>query len=332
VSLSSKAVHSLTLVSVLSASIAASAKPHIHISTPHVSIPHVNIGSVSLTPIGIVPTVALKPVEKTGNAAINATLATVGSGLSVAAKTVQAGTSPAFQVAGVIGGKESLGDAAKTIVTGPGVVIASVGEAVSETNAAVIDVPVVAAQSIGGDVGKTVMTIATGPTRLTVEFAATGVIEAGGILQGQSPDMLIAQPFAAALRSAEKQYEGQAQPVPADVRARLASAYPAEVLDAARWTVGSISISVPDIVNLERKEFAGVDNAVTVGHVTVFVRDPGNDYHWWAHELQHQVQYHEWGIDQFAFKYVTSCHEVESAAENKAQQVVPVLFPMNLAC
>lgn len=96
--------------------------------------------------------------------------------------------------------------------------------------------------------------------------------------------------IAAALRAAEKQFESQAQPLPADVRAGLASAYPSDVLDAARWTVGSISISVPDLVNLERKEFAGVDNAVTVGHVTVFVRDPGNDYHWWAHELQHQVQ------------------------------------------
>ena len=121
----------VVLVSVLSASIPASAKPHIHISTPHVSIPHVNIGPVSITPIGIVPTVVLKSVEKTSNAVINATVATVGSGLSVAEKAVQAGTSPAFQVAGVIGGKESLGDAAKTILSGPGFVIASVGEAVS---------------------------------------------------------------------------------------------------------------------------------------------------------------------------------------------------------
>jgi hypothetical protein len=85
-------------------------------------------------------------------------------------------------------------------------------------------------------------------------------------------------------------------------------------------------------VNKERKVFAGVDNAVTVGHVTVFVRDPGNDYHWWAHEMQHQVQYHQWGIDQFALKYITSCHAVEADAENKAQQVMPVLIPMQLAC
>ena len=139
--------------------------------------------------------------------------------------------------------------------------------------------------------------------------------------------------IAAALRAAEKQFESQPQPLPADVRSRLASAYRSDVLDAARWTVGSISISLPlpDLVNLERKESAGVDNVVTVGHVAVCVRDPGNDYHWWAHELQNQVQYKNWGINQFAYN-ATSGHNVESDAETKAQPVVPAPIPMQLAC
>lgn len=107
------------------------------------------------------------------------------------------------------------------------------------------------------------------------------------------------------------------------VKAKLAGFYPADVLDAARWTVGSVSISVPDVTNQFRKIFQDVDNAVTVGHITVFVREPSSSYHWWAHELQHQVQYHQWGIDSFAYKYVTSCHEVESGAEDQAQKAVP---------
>ena len=37
----------------------------------------------------------------------------------------------------------------------------------------------------------------------------------------------------------------------------------ADVLDSARWTVGSISISVPDVTNQYRKLF-GEENAVTV--------------------------------------------------------------------
>jgi hypothetical protein len=248
---------------------------------------------------------------------------------------VQAGqvvTAPSVQAFGVIAGKESLGAAAGNIVKGPGVVIATVGQAVTDTNAAVTNIPIVAAQSITGNVGQTVMTIATGPTRYTVDFAATALIESGGVLQGQNPDMLLAEPLAAAIRSAEYQFASQAQPLPPEVKARLACCYPPDVLNAARWTVGSISLSVPDLVNQGRKLFEGVDNAVTVGNVTVFVTDPGSNYHWWAHEMWHQVQYSQWGIDQFALKYVTSCHTVESDAENKAQQVVPVAFPMQLAC
>ena len=145
------------------------------------------------------------------------------------------------------------------------------------------------------------------------------------------PEELLATPLAAAIRAAEKQFESTAQPLPPEVKAMFASQYPADVLNAARWTVGSISISVPDVTNQFQK-IEGMDNAVTVGHVTVFVRDPGQMYHWWAHELQHQVQYHDWGIDSFAYKYVTSCHDVESSAEDKAQQVYPVVGKVSLSC
>jgi len=305
---------------------------HIHISAPHISIPHVQIGPITLTPVGPIPTVAVKPVSNVGNAVIHAGTTVVQGGVNVAANAAQTVTAPAVQAVGVIGGKESLGAAAGRIVKGPGVVVASVGQAVTEINASTNNIPIVAAQSITGNVGQTIMTIVTGPNRLTVDFAATSAIEAGGLLQGNNPEMLIAEPLAAALRSAEYQFEAQSQPIPPDVKAKLACCYPADVLNSARWTVGSVSLSVPDVVNQDRKIFAGVDNAVTVGHITVFAIDPGTNYHWWAHEMQHQVQYGEWGIDQFAFKYVTSCHAVESEAENKAQQVVPVPIPTQLMC
>jgi hypothetical protein len=305
---------------------------HVHISTPHISVPHLNVGPIALTPIGPIPAPALKPIQNTVNAATHAVGTVVGGAATITGNAVQSATAPPLQVFGVIAGKESLGTAAGNIAKGPGVVIASVGQAVTETNAAVISVPVVAAQSIAGDAGKTVLTIVTGPTRLTVDFTATAVIQAGGILQGDNPAMLIAEPLAAALRSAEHQFESQAQPLPADVKARLSGFYPVDILNSARWTVGSVSLSVPDLINNERKLFAGVDNAVTVGHITVFETDPGNNYHWWAHEMQHHVQYANWGIDQFALHYVTFCHQVETDAETKAQQVFPQLFPTPLSC
>jgi hypothetical protein len=54
--------------------------------------------------------------------------------------------------------------------------------------------------------------------------------------------------------------------------------------------------------------------------------------HWWSHELQHQVQYSQWGIDEFAYRYVTSCHAVESDAEAKAQASIPLTTPATIAC
>jgi hypothetical protein len=318
----------MILVSIFSSSVVAWG-PHIHISTPHISVPHVTIGPIAITPGGLVPNAAIKPAENAINGTLHAATTGVNGVATVA--TTALSLSP-VQIVGVIAGKEKLSDAGKNLVKGPGVVIASVGEAVTETNAAVLNVPIVAAQDIAGNVGQTILTIGTGPERLQIDFAATAAIEAGGLMQGDSLKWSLAAPLAAAIRSAEKQFQSQSRPLPADVKVRLASAFSQDVLDNARYAIGSFSISVPDVINQVRKDFAGVDNAVTVGNITVFVRDPGNDYHWWAHELQHQVQYRQWNIDQFAYRYVTSCHEVETDAETKAQQVVPIPIPMNLAC
>ena len=318
------------LLPLLSLGTVANGGLHVHISAPHITVPHVNIGPIAITPVGPVPAVVVKPMQNVVNSTLDATTVVINRTGNIAAKAVVA--TPGAQIVGVVAGRESLGAAAGNIVKGPGVLITTVGRAVTDTNAAVTNVPIVAAQSIAGNVGQTVMTIGTGPSRLTVDFAATLAIQTGGILQGKNPEMLIAEPFAAALRSAEYQFESQAQPLPGDVKARLGCCYPPEVLNAARWTVGSISLSVPDLINQGRKIFADINNAVTVGHVTVFVTDPGSDYHWWAHEMQHHVQYANWGIDQFALHYVTFCHQVETDAETKAQQVFPQLFPTPLSC
>jgi Domain of unknown function (DUF4157) len=281
----------------------------------------VKLGPVTLTPVGPVPTPVVKPVDT----AVNKTVVPAAKAAGKAVVAVgTAAVAPQVHIIKVIAGQESLGSAAKGIVESQGAQIAAVGQAVSATNGAVNGITIVAAQSISGNVGQTVMTIVTGPDRLQVEFASTAAIEAGNITSGkEGPEELIAEPLAAGIRAAQNQFQPEAKPIPANVKKLLAPYYPADVLNAARWAVGSVSLSVPDVVNQSAKIFMGVDNAVTVGNVTVFERDPGTNYHWWAHELEHQVQYHDWGIDMFALKYVTSCHEVETQAEDKAKQAVP---------
>lgn len=250
-----------------------------------------------------------------------------------ATSVANAAIAPTVQIANVIAGKENLGDAGKNILNAQGEQFVKIGEAVSTANATANNLKVIAAQSIAGDVGKTVMTIETGTDRIQAEFATTTTIAAGKLVQGNlDPAALLTTPFAAALRAAEKQFESDAKPLPPDVRALFAGKYDDDVLNNARWAIGSVSISIPDLVN-QFEKMQQIDNAVTVGHVTVFVRDPGQDYHWWAHELQHQQQYKSWGgIDGFALKYVKSCHGVETEAENRAQEVYPVPWKVSLSC
>lgn len=303
------------------------------IDPPHVSVPSVNLGhGVSLTPAGVVPSKTVDKANDVLNKAVNAATPAANSILNAGAKTVAASVAPEKAIVNVIAGKSSLGNAAKGIADAEGAKYVAIGTAVSEANAAKDNVQVIAAESIAGNVGKTVMTIGTGADRLSVDFAAAPVIIGGETLQGKSPENFIAAPFAAALRAANYQFLPQSKPLPQNVLELLKGKYPDEVLAKARYAIGSISISVPDVVIQFQKGVYGDDFAVTVGNVSVFSQEPGQDFHWWAHEIQHQVQYKEWGIDQFAYKYVTSCHSVESEAENKAQQVVPQPAPNKVLC
>jgi Domain of unknown function (DUF4157) len=306
---------------------------------PCIKVPAVRIGGhqitppVTVTPVGVAPTVVVNKVDHTVNQTADTVKPAVAATGSAVKAVAGAAVAPQVQIVRVIAGKETLGAAGKNVVHGDGNAIASVGTAVSEANAAANQLKIVAAGDIAGDVGKTTMTIITGGDRLSVDFAATAAIEAGGIVAGKlNLEDAVAEPLAAALRSAQLQFLPQSNPIPADIKAKFAAFYPADVLNNARWTVGSVSISVPDLLNQGRKIFQNVENAVTVGNVTVFVTDPAGNLHWWAHELQHQVQYHEWGIDHFAFEYVTSCHSVETEAEQKAIAVAPIQGTISLAC
>jgi hypothetical protein len=266
------------------------------------------------------------------NKAVGAATPTANAIIQAGAKSLSSQTAPLQGLGKVIAGEASLGDAAKGIVHAEGAKYSAIGEVVSQVNASDKNIQVIAAESIGGNVGKTVMQISNGADRLNVEFAATALIAGGAILQGAPPDRVVAAPLAAALRAAEKQYFPDSKPIPEEVAAKFRGSYPSDVLANARYAIGSISISAPDLINAEQKAIFGYDNAVTVGRVTVFSKDPGNDFHWWAHELQHQVQYASWGFDEFAYQYMTSCHKVESEAEDKAQLLVPYAEPVKLQC
>ena len=283
-------------------------------------LPHIRIGGTDITPVG--------PLPASVTDAANKSAGQVGAAV--------AGTAaPALVVTNILAGKASLGDTGKSIVDSQSVLVKAVGQAVTDTNTSTTNAAVVAAESIGGKTGKTVMTIITGPNRLVVDFAATLVIQSPDLLQGKLPlerQTLVASPLAAALRSAENQYRDSSRPIPDDVKLVLARAFPRDFLDSARWGIGSISISIPDLISLEKRTFQRADYAVTVGSITIFPFDPGDNYHWWTHELQHQFQYRQRGIDRFALDYVVSCHDIENDAEVKAQEAFPIDVKVDLGC
>ena len=200
--------------------------------------------------------------------------------------------------------------------------IVDVGKTSSESNANLTDAETKALNKIAGKKAGAILSTGVGVQRIVVEFGCTGVTESGEIIKGElKPEDAIGLPLAAAIRAAEEQYLPASQPIPPAVQTRLATFIPKEVLANSRWVVGELSISIPDLVNLAVKKFQGADNAVTVNTVTVFSTDPGDNYHWWAHELWHHVQYNaSGGIDGFAKRYVTSCHAIEREAEQHAQE------------
>ena len=244
---------------------------------------------------------------------------------------VAAHVTPGIVILDAVTGKP-IAPALKSTVAAQANALQAAGVAASTATEQAENIKVTVAGAIAGNVGKTTVQIITGPERLQEEFASTAVLEAADLLNGANANQLIAAPLAAALRAAQAQFGPSSQPVPDAVKQRLGQFYTAAQLANARYAIGTISISIPDLIIHAQKTFEGNDFAVTVGNIIVFSKDPADNYHWWAHELQHTVQYSAWGIDKFAFQYVTTCHSVEQDAEDHAQAAVPVATPAKLGC
>ena len=264
-------------------------------------------------------------------AARNAAAAAATAAKAAAEASARTIAAPTVTLVDVLTGKPA-DQAVTEAYKAQAVALQKAGEAASVATESSENVKVTVAGAFAGDFGQTTVQLANGPVRLQEEFASTAIIEGSEVLQGANAAQLTAAPFAAALRAAQAQFDPIAKPIPDAVKQRMANVYPASVLSNARYAISTISISVPDLITHGRKAFDGSDFAVTVGNIMVFIKDPGMDVHWWAHELQHTVQYSNWGIDKFALNYVTSCHSVEKDAEDRAQSAFPISPPAKLGC
>jgi hypothetical protein len=101
----------------------------------------------------------------------------------------------------------------------------------------------------------------------------------------------------------------------------LTGVFSKEIIDRAQFVIDD-NVGSYGIIN--RFQEACADNyAVTAGNIIVFAKPPSSKDIWfWAHEMQHTVQYKNLGIDGFAAKYTMDSSAMENEANQKGDQAV----------
>jgi hypothetical protein len=88
-----------------------------------------------------------------------------------------------------------------------------------------------------------------------------------------------------------------------EIREALADFVPHEVLNSVRWSIDGHVLSIGQV------------EAATFDHVILFASaDAAMDLKVWVHELFHVMQYREWGVDEFARRYIQDRANVENDA------------------
>src|ERR1043166_705160 len=105
-------------------------------------------------------------------------------------------------------------------------------------------------------------------------------------------------------------------PIPAYIRSQLEGFYSADTLNRARFKVGDGGVF--NLANLAIT-YGNQTAAVTLIDVIVFRNeyDAQNNPVLWAHELRHVEQFRDWGVRDFAIRYLRSGNGVENEAYAK---------------
>ena len=176
-------------------------------------------------------------------------------------------------------------------------------------------------QKWGGDAGGFVFDLSTFSSRLMSDLAQSSVNASANVLRGQNPLQISAAPLAAAIRSARDVHAPNAHPLPEDVRIGLAGFFSEATLSRAKWTVGTVQITLPNLFGGGNR-MMGDGFAVVVDNIIVFNEYPpeftdDNARHWWVHEITHVAQYRDMGVEKFAWEYLRDLgRNIEGEADN----------------
>jgi len=178
-----------------------------------------------------------------------------------------------------------------------------------------------------GDETEFIFDTSTFVLRYGNEYATAGGQVVANVLQGKNPLQLRALPLAAAVRAAREKFKNKALPIPQELKNYLRGILPDETIKRAKYAVGKVEITLPNIVNnIAIRNNA--NHAVTVDDIIVFFRTPksfSEDPCWWIHEMIHVDQYRKWGIEEFAWKWVND-YPIEKKANEQGSRIA------NMSC
>ncbi|MDF2488547.1 MAG: hypothetical protein K0S77_1169 [Pseudomonas sp.] len=113
------------------------------------------------------------------------------------------------------------------------------------------------------------------------------------------------------------------QPIPLHIRVQLEPWYEFAVLDAARYRIGDAQQVSAANALLQNPDV----NAVTLIDTIVLrhANDADDNVALWAHELHHVQQFQQWGVEEFARRYIRDFDSIEAPAYEVEGQVRNVL-------
>ena len=242
-------------------------------------------------------------------------------------KTATAPVKSAYNATKVVTGQAGLGsliDPYKDAIGATGKAVPAVINGITMPQRALYQKAKSFAHKYGGSKVGFVFDMSTFVLEYSPHLANALAENVSAVANGKNPAQVIAAPLAAAIRAANMSHYANSRPIPQDVKNALRGFFPEETLETARYTIGSVEITLPNAINKVAKY--GEAHAVTVGNIIVFSKDPGSFSDtplWWSHEMAHVEQYRKLGVEKFAYKYMRDLGKsIEREANSEAQNIV----------
>jgi hypothetical protein len=180
-----------------------------------------------------------------------------------------------------------------------------------------------------GDVAGDTVALVTLPASIAATLPSALTQNVVSISEGKDGfEKTVGIPMHAALEHVRQYYGDKGAALTPDLITLFEPTFGAEHLQTVRYVVDDSTGNIASLINAMQTQFGTGDvanHAVTVGNLIVFDREPGtavDTLFFWAHEIQHTVQYRDMGFDGFAAKYTVDYAALEQEADQVALKAI----------